>query len=56
MSAIEISEDEVECAFLGLDVNKGPCPEGITPAIALRIVNFVHFIEFGYLISQVIRD
>jgi hypothetical protein len=24
MSAIEISEDGVECAFLGLDVNKGP--------------------------------
>jgi hypothetical protein len=33
MSTIEIAEDEVECAFLGLDVNKGPGPDGITRAI-----------------------
>jgi hypothetical protein len=35
MSAIEVSEDEVEFAFLGLDVNKGP--NGITPAILKRL-------------------
>jgi hypothetical protein len=28
MSAIKVSKDEVKCAFLGLDVNKGPSPDG----------------------------
>jgi hypothetical protein len=37
MSAI----DEVECAFLGLDVNKGPGPDGITPAILKRLASVV---------------
>jgi hypothetical protein len=41
MSAIEVSEDEVECAFLGLDVNKGPGPDGITPAILKRLASVV---------------
>jgi hypothetical protein len=41
MSAIEISEDEVECAFLGLDVNKGPGPNGITPGILNRLASVV---------------
>jgi hypothetical protein len=41
MSAIEVSEDEVECAFLDLDVNKGPSPDGITPAILTRLASVV---------------
>jgi hypothetical protein len=41
MSAIEVSENEVECAFLGLDVNKGPGPDGITPAILKRLASVV---------------
>jgi hypothetical protein len=41
MSAIEVSEDEVECAFQGLDVNKGPGPHGITPAILKRLDSVV---------------
>jgi hypothetical protein len=41
MSAIEVSEDEVECAFLGLDVNKGPGPDGITPAILKLLASVV---------------
>jgi hypothetical protein len=44
MSAIEVSEDEVECVFLGLDVNKGPCPDGITPAILKRLASVVKLI------------
>jgi hypothetical protein len=39
--ANEISEDEVECTFLGLDVNKGPEPDGITPAILKRLATIV---------------
>jgi hypothetical protein len=30
MSTVEIFEDEVECAFLSLDVNKKPSSDGIT--------------------------
>jgi hypothetical protein len=41
MSAFEVSEDEVECAFLGLDVNKGPGPDGITPVILKRLASVV---------------
>jgi hypothetical protein len=41
MSAIEVSEDEVECAFLDLDVNKGPSPDGNTPAILKRLASVV---------------
>jgi hypothetical protein len=33
------SEDEDECACLGLDVNKGPGPDGITPAILKRLAS-----------------
>jgi hypothetical protein len=40
-TAILVSEDEVECAFLGLDVNKGPGPDGIAPAILKRLVSVV---------------
>jgi hypothetical protein len=40
MSAIEVSEDEIEYAFLGLDVNKGPSPDGITPALLERLASF----------------
>jgi hypothetical protein len=41
MPSIEVSEDEVECAFLSLDVNKGPGPDGITPAILKRLASVV---------------
>jgi hypothetical protein len=41
MSAIEVSGDEVECAFLDLDVNKGPGPDEITPAILKRLTLIV---------------
>jgi hypothetical protein len=41
MSAIEVFEDEVECAFLGLDVNKKPSPDGITPAFLKRLASVV---------------
>jgi hypothetical protein len=37
MSAIEVSKDEVDCAFLGLNVNKGPGSGRITPAILKRL-------------------
>jgi hypothetical protein len=40
MSTIKISEDEVECVFLGLYVNKGPGPDGIPPAILKRLASF----------------
>jgi hypothetical protein len=41
MSAIEVSEDEVECVFLGLDDNQGPSPDGITPSILKRLASVV---------------
>jgi hypothetical protein len=41
MSAVEVSEDEVECAFMGLDVNKGSSPNGIAPAILKRLASVV---------------
>jgi hypothetical protein len=45
MPTVEISEDEVECAFLGWDVNNGPGPElrnyRITPAILKRLASIV---------------
>jgi hypothetical protein len=41
MSAIEVSEDEDEYAFRGLDVNKGPGPDGVTPAILKRLASVV---------------
>jgi hypothetical protein len=42
MSVIEVSsEDEVECAFLGLHVNKRPGPDGITAAILKRLASVV---------------
>jgi hypothetical protein len=41
MSAIEVSEDAVECAFLGLDVNKGLGPDGIAPAILKLLASVV---------------
>jgi hypothetical protein len=37
MSAIEVSKDDVECAFLGLDINKGPGPDEIAPVILRRL-------------------
>jgi hypothetical protein len=41
ISAIEVSKDEVECAFLGLHVKKGSGPDGITPAILKRLASVV---------------
>jgi hypothetical protein len=41
MSAIGVSEDEVECTFLGLDVSKRPSLDGITPAILKQLVSVV---------------
>jgi hypothetical protein len=38
---VGISKDEFECAFLGLDVNKGPRPDGITPTILKRLASVV---------------
>jgi hypothetical protein len=38
---IEINVNEVECAFLGLDVNKGPGPDGITPANLKWLASFI---------------
>jgi hypothetical protein len=41
MSAIEVSEDEIEFTFLGLDVNKGPGPEGIAPVLLKWLASVV---------------
>jgi hypothetical protein len=39
--SIEVSEDEVECDLLSLDVNKEPSPDGITSAILKRLASVV---------------
>jgi hypothetical protein len=41
LSAIEVSENEIECAILSLDVNKGPGPDGISPAILKQLASVV---------------
>jgi hypothetical protein len=41
MSAVEVSEDEVECAFLDLDVNKGLSVDGNAPAILKRLSKLI---------------
>jgi hypothetical protein len=41
MSAIEVFEHEV--AFLGLDVSKGPGPDGITPTLLKRLASVFIF-------------
>jgi hypothetical protein len=39
--SIEISEDEVKRAFLGLDVNKEPGPNGIAAPILIWLASLV---------------
>jgi hypothetical protein len=41
MSTVYVSEDEVECAFLDLDVNKGLSLDGIAPVILKWKESFV---------------
>jgi hypothetical protein len=52
MSAMEVSEHQVECAFLGLDVNRGPGPNGIAPAILKRLASVVKVpLTFVFILS-----
>jgi hypothetical protein len=40
---LQLKSDKVECAFLGLDVNKGPGLNGITRAILKRLASIFKF-------------